>query len=304
MRHTPIFIAFAGTLVFASCAPPVHEIDRAYIAEIERAWTDREARLMAEDGWLSLIGLFRLEPGANAIGTSPDAVVVLPKDAAPADVGVLELDDDGMVTLIPSPTGELTVNGVPAETQVLATDASGTPDMLRTGRLLFYLISRGELIGVRVKDPEADTRADFEGINHYQVNPEYRVTATLERYPELREVAIPTVIGEPSTMLSPGLLHFSVNGEEVSLEPYISSPDDRELFIVFRDATSGVTTYGAGRFLDAEIIAGSDEVVLDFNLAINPPCAFTPFATCPLPTPENTLFIPIEAGETEARSTH
>ena len=90
----------------------------------------------------------------------------------------------------------------------------------------------------------------------------------------------------------------------MSLEPYISNPDDRELFIVFRDFTSGVTTYGAGRFLDAELVEGSNEVMLDFNLATNPPCAFTPFATCPLPTPENTLAVAIEAGETEARTAH
>ncbi len=97
-------------------------------------------------------------------------------------------------------------------------------------------------------------------------------------------------------MLSPGRLSFEIKGETASLEPYISSPDDRQLFIVFRDATSGDTTYGAGRFLDAELVEGSHEVVLDFNLATNPPCAFTPFATCPLPTPENTLFFADRGG--------
>ncbi len=105
-------------------------------------------------------------------------------------------------------------------------------------------------------------------------------------------------------MFAPGLLHFAIDGEEVSLEPHLSSPDDLDLFLVFRDTTSGETTYGAGRFLSAELVEGSDEVVLDFNLATNPPCAFTPFATCPLPPPGNTLSVPVEAGETYVGSTH
>jgi uncharacterized protein (DUF1684 family) len=304
MRHSSIFIAFAAAVALASCGPPVQKIDRAYIDEIETAWTDREARLMADDGWLTLIGLTWLEPGPNLVGSSPDAAVVLPEDAAPAEVCVLELDDEGSVILGPSPSAELTVNGMPAEPRVLASDASGAPDQLRVGRLLFYLISRGDRVGVRVKDPEAATRTGFEGIEHFPIDPAYRITAILERYPEPRQVAIPTVIGEPSMMLAPGVLRFEVGGEEVSLEPYVAAPDDRDAFIVFRDATSGDTTYGAGRFLDAEIRDDTNDVVLDFNLAINPPCAFTPFATGPLPTPENTLLVPIKAGEKYSGPAH
>jgi len=304
MRHSSIFIALAAATTLASCAPPTQEIDRAYVDEIENAWTDREARLMADDGWLTLIGLTWLEPGPNLVGSSPDATVVLPSETVPAEVCVLELDDDGIVTLGPSPSAELTVNAMPAEPRELATDASGAPDELRVDRFLFYLISRGDRVGVRVKDPEAPTRTGFEGLEHFPVDPAFRVTASFEHFAVPREVAIPTVIGEPSMMFAPGLLHFSINGEQVSLEPYVSSPDDRELFIVFRDTTSGDTTYGAGRFLSAELTEDSDEVVLDFNLATNPPCAFTPFATCPLPTPENMLAVPITAGEKYSGPTH
>ncbi len=293
-RHL-FFIALAAIITFVSCAPPTREIDRAYVAEIETAWAEREARLTAEDGWLTLTGLFWLEPGANPVGSAGDAAVRLP--AGPDEAAGLVLGDDGTVTLIPFPGADLTVNGGTAVEQTLATDASGSPDMLRTGRLLFYLIARGDRVGVRVKDPEAPTRRDFHGLERYPIDPAFRVTATFEPYPEPVEVAIPTVIGEPSLMLAPGLLEFDIDGETVTLEPYISAPGDRDLFIVFRDATSGDTTYGAGRFLDAELIEGSSEVVLDFNLATNPPCAFTPFATCPLPTLENTLSVPIEAGE-------
>lgn len=295
MRSSTVLIALASVLTLASCGDTPPPVDPAYAAEIEAAWAEREARLTAEDGWLTLTGLFWLEPGANIVGAAPDAHVRLPDGAAV--VGSLHLGPDGVVTLLPAPGGDLTVNGERAAEQTLATDMTGTPDLMRTGRVLFYLIARGDRIGVRVKDPENPTRRDFPGLERYPIDPAFRVTASFEPYPEPKEVAIPTVIGEPSMMLAPGLLRFEIDGESVSLEPYISNPDDRELFIVFRDTTSGVNTYGAGRFLDAELIEGSNEVILDFNLATNPPCAFTPFATCPLPTPENTLAVAVEAGE-------
>jgi uncharacterized protein (DUF1684 family) len=289
--------------MFLSCggsAPP--EIDPAYRAEIEATWAEREERLTAEDGWLTLVGLDWLEPGSNTVGTGEDAAVRLPD--GPAVVGSLDLGDDGIVTLTPVPDSGLTVNGEAAEAGPVASDASGSPDLIRSGRSLFYLIERGERVGVRVKDPEAPIRLDFAGLERYPLDPAFRITATFEPYPEPKEVAIPTIIGEPSMMLAPGSLRFAVGGESVSLEPYVDGPEDRSLFLVFRDATSGDTTYGAGRFLGAELIDGSTEVVLDFNLATNPPCAFTAFATCPLPTPENTLFVAIEAGERYRGSAH
>jgi uncharacterized protein (DUF1684 family) len=295
MRHSPTLLVLASLLTLASCGDTPPPIDPAYRAEIEAAWAEREARLTADDGWLTLTGLFWLEPGANSVGSAGDAAVRLP--AGPEETASLVLDEAGTVTLIPFPGGDLTVNGGAAVEQTLAADTTGDPDLMRTGRVLFYLIARGDRVGVRVKDPEAPTRRDFRGLERYPLDPAFRVTATFEPYPEPVEVAIPTVIGEPSLMLAPGLLEFDIDGETVTLEPYISAPGDRDLFIVFRDATSGDTTYGAGRFLDAELSEGSSEVVLDFNLATNPPCAFTPFATCPLPTPENTLSVPIEAGE-------
>jgi uncharacterized protein (DUF1684 family) len=302
MRKTTAFIPLIACVLTLSCGDTPPPIDPAYAAEIEAAWAEREARLTAEDGWLTLTGLFWLEPGVNGLGAADGVAVRLPD--GPDEVGELILGGDGAVTLRPAFESGLTVNDAPAVEQILATDATGNPDVVRSGRALFYLIERGSRVGVRVKDPEAATRTDFAGLDHYPVDPSFRIAAAFEPYPEPREVAIPTVIGEPSTMLAPGLLHFEVDGEKVSLEPYISDPDDRDLFLVFRDATSGDTTYGAGRFLSAEIVGGTSEVVLDFNLATNPPCAFTPFATCPLPTPENTLFVAIEAGEMYGGASH
>jgi uncharacterized protein (DUF1684 family) len=302
MRKTTSIILFAACGLTLSCGETPPPADPAYIAEIEAAWAEREARLTAEDGWLTLTGLYWLEPGENPLGTAEGATVRLPD--GPENVGALILGEDGVVTLRPGSGRGLTVNGDPAIEQVLASDATGRPDLLRSGRSIFYLIERGSKVGVRVKDPEASTRVEFPGLEHFPVDPSFRVTTTFEPYPEPREVAIPTVIGEPSMMLAPGLLRFEIDGQEVTLEPYISDPDDRDLFLVFRDATSGNTTYSAGRFLSAELVDGSSDVVLDFNLATNPPCAFTPFATCPLPTPENTLFVAIEAGEMYGGASH
>ncbi len=289
-------------ITLSSCGDAPPPIDPTYTTEIEATWAEREARLTADDGWLTLTGLFWLEPGANIVGTAPDAAVRLP-DGADV-VGSLHLGPDGEVTLLPSPDAGLTVNDEPAVEQPLKVDATGSLDILRSGRALFYLIVRGDRVGARVKDPEAPTREAFEGLDHFPVNPTLLITARLEPYPKPRDVSIPTVIGEPSMMLAPGLLHFEIDGQAVTLEPYISTPDDTNLFLVFRDGTSGNTTYGAGRFLGAELIEGSSEVVLDFNLATNPPCAFTPFATCPLPPPENTIFVAIEAGEKYSGPAH
>lgn len=302
MRNCSILPVLAFVITIVSCGDAPPPVDPAYRTEIETAWAEREARLRADDGWLTLTGLYWLEPGPNIMGAAEDAAVQLPD--GPALAGSLHLGDDGTVTLLPDPEAGLTINGAPAAETELAPDTTGAPDLMRIGRCLFYLIARGDRIGVRVKDPEAPTRRDFHGIEHFPLDPEFRVTAVFEPYPAPREVAIPTVIGEPSIMLAPGLLRFEIRGETVTLEPYISGRDDRNLFLVFRDATSGVESYGAGRFLNAVLVEGTDQVVLDFNLATNPPCAFTPFATCPLPTPENTIFVAIHAGEKYSGASH
>jgi uncharacterized protein (DUF1684 family) len=293
---------FAILALISSCGGATAGVDPAYRAEIEAAWAERETRLRADDGWLTVVGLFWLEPGPNIVGSAEDAAVHLP--AGPELAGSLHVADDGAVTLHPDPEAGLTVNDVPATEQILAPDVTGKPDLVHSGRILFYLIQRGNRIGIRVKDPEAAARRGFAGIDHFPLSEAYRVTAVLEPYPKLKDVEVPSVIGTPSLMSAPGLLRFSIEGTEVTLEPYVSGPEGRNLFLIFRDATSGDSTYGAGRFLTAELIDGAAEVVLDFNLAINPPCAFTPYATCPLATPQNTLLVPITAGEKYSGANH
>jgi hypothetical protein len=290
-----ILVAVLVTAVACTEAPM--PIDPAYAAEIDDWRSARLARLTADDGWLSLTGLYWLEPGENRFGSAEDGAVVLPDPSVPDIAGLLILGPDGAVIAFAEEGAGVHVNGEPLTETPLRTDAAGKADIITAGRIQFYIIDRQGRLAARVKDPEAPSRLAFEGIEHFPIDSAYRIEARLEPYDEPREVAIPTVLGDDTTMLAPGLLHFAIDGTEHTLEPYQSSPDDDGYFLIFRDGTSAVTTYGAGRFLSAAAAGGDGTTVLDFNLAYNPPCAFTPYATCPLPPPQNWLQASIEAGE-------
>jgi uncharacterized protein len=262
----------------------------------EHAWrAQRLEKLTAEDGWLTLVGLFWLEPGHNTFGSDLSNPIVIPDAAAHA--GSFDLASNGTVTLRCAPNAGVTVAGEPVTERPLASDAVGAPDVLHAGRISFYLIKRGTRYAVRVKDPQAATRTEFRGLEYYPPDPVYRVEGKLVPFAKPQSVEVPTVVGTPQTMLVPGIVHFSLEGHELSLKPLIESQQDSELFFVFRDATSGSETYGAGRFLSASAPDDAGTVELDFNRAYNPPCAFTPFATCPLPIPGNELPIAVRAGE-------
>ena len=162
MRYTLPFPLLTLVLLLVSCGQQPPPADPAYRAKIETAWADREERLTADDGWLTLTGLYWLEPGPNLVGTADEAAVRLPEGGEV--VGSIHLGPDRVVTLLPAPGVDLTVNGEPAAEQELASDTDGSPDLMRAGRTRFYLIARGDRIGVRVKDPEAPTRREFPGL--------------------------------------------------------------------------------------------------------------------------------------------
>jgi len=272
-------------------APPV---DSTFIQQ-ENEWrADRLTRLQADDGWLTLVGLYWLHPGENTFGSDPAGDVVLP--GVDHTLGTFQVGDDGAVRVRCLPEAGVTSDEKPVTERTLRTDAEGKLDVLHAGRLAFYAIRRGKRLAIRVKDPQAPTRTGFRGLEYWPADPAYRVRGVLERSSTPEEVSVPTVVGTSETMLVPGIIRFTLRGRELTLRPLISAPGDTELFFVFRDATSGAETYGVGRFLDAEL--GDDGgVVLDFNRAYNPPCAFTPYATCPLPIPGNELPVPVRAGE-------
>ncbi|HTX35672.1 MAG TPA: DUF1684 domain-containing protein [Bryobacteraceae bacterium] len=249
----------------------------AYQSEIAAWHAQREAALKAENGWLSLAGLFWLHEGANPFGMDGSNQIVLPD--GPPKAGVFDLHQ-GKVTV--------TTNG---STRALVPDSA---DVVKAGRLNLFVIQRGGRFGIRLKDPQSQARREFHGIQSFPASEAWRVTAKF--VPEARKIPILNVLGQTEPSDSPGYAEFRLAGRELRLRPIIEEPGDRQLFFIFRDQTSGKETYGAGRFLYTDL-PKEGQVVLDFNKAYNPPCAFTPYATCPLPPPENRLAIRIEAGE-------
>lgn len=293
-RLAPALLLAIATL--ACRRPPA--ADPAYAAEIGTNRALRESRLTSESGWLTLVALHWLTPGENAAGADPDSAIVLQAPGVPAKACSFELGADGAVRLRVEPGAPVTVNGAPPSGAPLATDHTGKPDVVSVGRIRLTVIERGGRLAVRGRDPESPLRSAFPGLDYFPVDPALRLEAVFEPYPEPREVEIPSAQGPPQKALAPGLVRFTLPGGSFALEPTVESPTDETLFFVFSDATAGTGTYGAGRFLYATAPKpGETKVVLDFNLAQNPPCAFTPYATCPLPLPKNVLPVRIEAGE-------
>jgi len=288
----------AAALSLAGCGDRVPPVSASYRAEVERWRAERLAALTKDDGWLTLAGLFWLKAGDNRFGAAPGNEIVLRGHGVPALAGSFELTPDGSVIAHVRPEAGVTLAGQPVPARPLRSDHDGKPDVLEVGSVRFYLINRSGKLAVRVKDRESPVRTGFKGLTYFPINPAFRVQGTLEPYATPREVTVATEQGPAQRMLVTGLVRFRLAGRDLALEPFLSSPDDQEFEFVFRDATAGRQTYGAGRFLDLPVPArGSRSVVLDFNYAYNPPCAFTPYATCPLPPRQNELPVAIEAGE-------
>lgn len=266
----------------------------AYRKEIEAWRKERLDGLKSDEGWLTLVGLHWLKPGDNRFGSDPGNAVVLPQGKAPAFAGVLTREGE-KVTVRVEPGVALTADGkeVAPGTNV-EVNAGGKPAMLRLGTLTFFVIQRGDRVGVRVKDKESPLLASFHGVDNYPIRPEWRIVARFEPAKD-KKIPIANIIGQVEDNPSPGAVVFDWRGKTYRIDALEGSPEG-SLFLVFGDLTNGKETYGAGRFLDTDP-PKDGKVVVDFNTAYNPPCAFTAFATCPLPPPQNKLPIRVEAGE-------
>lgn len=256
--------------------------------EIREWQTSRSERLKKEDGWLTLVALDWLKEGENP---------------APAESGTITLAG-GKLTLTPSGEG-LVIDDKPVTgpVQLLADADPNGPTIVRKGSVRFNIIKRGERYGIRVKDSEAETRKNFAGLDYFPIDPKWRVEATLEAYHPPKRVPITDVTGMTSESIAPGSLVFEVDGKEYRLDPILEEGSD-EFFIIFKDETSKDATYQAGRYLYAKKPGADGKVIVDFNKAYNPPCVFTPFATCPLPPPQNRLPVRVEAGEKRYAGKH
>jgi uncharacterized protein (DUF1684 family) len=264
-----------------------------YAAQIAAWRVKREQGLRAPDSWLSLTNLHILEDGAHSIGSATDNAVALPA-SAPAHLGVLRYADGAAVLEITC-SEEVQVDGKPATGSVALRDnKSGAPSLVTAGTCIFFIHAFSGIHAVRVKDTANPLRQSFPGCVWFDADPAYRVRGTLERYAEKQVLSIRTVRDTPDDYGSVGRVRFILHGREFVFEAMAGGQDT--LFIVFRDATSGKTTYPAARFVFPTVSADGT-VDLDFNKAINPPCAFSVYATCPMPPAQNILPIAIEAGE-------
>ena len=281
----PTIVLFSGLRV-------VQAAD-AYLDEVEKWRAEREARLKADDGWLTVAGLFWLKEGENTIGTSQRDRIILPA-GAPTPFGVIRFTR-GKAQLLLEDGVDAVVNGKHVRSARLHSDAdtNGEPETVTWRDLSFFVIKRGERFGIRLRDKNSEFRRNFKGLDWYPVGPEWRVVAKFVAYRQPKKVVFDSMTGDKQEEISPGYAVFRVNGRQYQLEP--TGPQDN-LFFVFRDRTAGKFTYPAARFLYSKV-EPNGTVVIDFNKAYNPPCAFTPYATCPLPTPGNRLPFEIPAGE-------
>lgn len=285
----------------------------AYTTEITEWRKARENKLRSDNGWLTVAGLYWLKQGENWLGTIPTSNVLLPKKA-PATLGSLRLDGDTLnprlhffpVTNIPvniTKADGTPVNPILDSAQTLAfdNDNGSKPDIISIGDLSMFVVRRttksGLRFGIRLRDKASAARQHFKGCTWFPVKPEYRTEARFTPYAEPKTIEIENILGGLEKHTAIGTLDFTLNGKEYKLE---AEQEGNKLFINFRDETSGKAgvneTYPAGRFLYAEL-PQNGVTVLDFNKAENPPCAFTNFATCPLPPRINWLKTKIEAGE-------
>ena len=282
-------LTLATAMILSAAADP------QYDAAVGKWRKDREARLRADDGWLTVAGLFWLKTGANRFGTNPSNEIVLPAGSAPATAGSFEFDGSRTFLQVQG-AAPVTLNGKPATSAEIRPDASGSPDVVRIGDLSMFVIQRAGRYGIRLRDKNSERRRSFTGLRWFPVKTAYRVTARYVPYTPPKKIPIINVLGDVQDMVSPGYVAFTLNGTKYQLDPVVEGPGTTELFFILKDQTSGVETYPAGRFLYTDL-PKNGEVVLDFNKAVSPPCAFTPFATCPLPPKQNQLPIRIEAGE-------
>lgn len=287
-----IFIAAAGS---QAGEPPAD-----HAKSIETWRTQRVQRLSTPNGWLTLIGLHFLKPGANTIGTAPDNSLVLAKGSA--HFGTAMLADDGKVTLTLNPAVEALVDGQSRLTAELDEGKVGKPTLVSCGTVSFLLIDRGGRKALRVKDSASERRTHFLGIDYFPIDPSWRIEARWVAFEKPREIPITNILGQVEPARVVGKAVFERDGHTIELLPIQEAPDE-PLFFVIADLTSGKETYAAARFLYADQ-PKDGKVTLDFNRAQNPPCAFTPFATCPLPPKENRLPIAVTAGEKSYRGAH
>ena len=263
-----------------------------YIRELKEWKSGRIERLKSKTGWLNLAGLYWLNEGDNQFGSDSSNKIIFPA-IAPAFCGNIRLKNDS-VFFTADPIQSINVNGNPVSEMSLKNDMEVSPTVMETGSLAWMIIKRDTQYGIRLRDYKHPRVHELDSIPSYPVEMKWRITADFIPFDTIRKIEVGTVTGGTESDDCPGILTFKINRKKYTLFPF---REGDEFFIIFADKTSGKDTYGTGRFMYTNGPDSKNKVIIDFNKAYNPPCAFSSFATCPMPPRENILDVEVTAGE-------
>lgn len=289
--------AVVTTVLLASAAMPTATAP-GYDAAATTTWrTERETELRSETGWLTVAGLFFLRPGLNTVGTAGASDVVLPENAGIAAAGTIEFTPPGRVVLRLASGATAVVNDRPATGAIefLPADRKARRQATRVaiGGVSLQVHHSGDRVAIRLRDPRSQIRSQFTGLRWFPVDDAWAVRARFIPFATPKRVPTQNILGDNTISVSPGEVELTVKGATVRL---LAFEADGRLSFVISDATAGTDTYRL-RFLSADKPAGDGTLTVDFNRAYNPPCAFNPHTTCPLPVAQNRMTVPITAGE-------
>ena len=306
-KKHPILPQWAITfiLIVSQCAlsQTPARVQQDYIKEIQKWHEKRILSLTREDGWLSLAGLYWLKDGENNFGADSSNDIIFPNGKSPDFIGVFTLKNN-QVTITIKPNITVLFEGKPVQSLKLKSDAEGEPTVLTLGSLKWFIIKRGDLFAVRLRDSANFGLKNFKGIKTFPIDTLWRFRARFEPFDSMKEISFPTVLGTTVKQKCPGALVFKIQDKTFRLDA-IADNLNQPLFLIFADKTNGKETYGGGRFLIVDKLNENGFTFIDFNKAYNPPCAFTEYATCPLPPNQNRLPLRITAGEEKyENSTH
>lgn len=288
-----LFTYTMSMFLFGCSESPKENADQAYIKTINDWDARRAENLKKKTGWLNLAGLFWLKNGENKLGSGKDNDIVFPAGKADEYVGSFILAD-GKVTIKINDGIIVTSDGENVNEMVAQSDTAENTTVFNHKNLSWFVIIRGEKIGIRLRDYDSELVKNFTKIDRFPIDTSWIIKAKFQKFVSPKKFIVPNILGTFEEEEAEGEIVFNKNGEDFSIVP-IATGD--KYFIIFADKTSGVETYGAGRFLYTDKADENGDVVLDFNKAYNPPCAFTKYATCPIPPKENHLKLAVTAGE-------
>jgi uncharacterized protein len=284
-------LALLSIFYFSACSSEKDKGTPEYIQQVKQWDQKRVSRLKEETGWLNLAGLFWLKEGNNSLGSAKDNDIIF--SSGPAHIGSMLLRDS-VVEFTAVPEVNVLNNNKPVSQIFLLDDTTENPTILQNGSLRWYIIKRPKGFAIRLRDLNAKLVKEFKGIERFPISEDWKLPAKFVKYTPPVKMEIPDITGVVGEEISPGKVIFSKDGKQFSLD---AIDEENKLWFIFADETSGDETYGAGRYLYADKPDSLGNMILDFNLSYNPPCAFTKFATCPFPPKENYLNLKITAGE-------